>query len=117
VPEDDVSWRVTTAGRLEVSWLRRVSQFAGGNRVELSWRGEGGEGGSVEGSVARAVIPRLRLGRHYTATLLDLQEEDSMATFAFTASQCSAMQCSTVQHSAGQCSAVQCSAAQCSAGQ
>ena len=65
--------------------VRRIAQFAGSNRVELSWSG-GEEEGSVEGTVARSVVPWLTLGTTYTATLLDLEREDSMATFVFVAS-------------------------------
>ena len=106
MPATDVSWRVTLDGRLEVAWGRRVAQFAGRHRVELSWQPEGAQGGgSVEGTVTRSEqllvsvtrmvemllmcrteVPGLVLGERYSATLVDLEQEGVMATFTFTAS-------------------------------
>jgi len=86
LPARDVSWLVTLDGRLKVSWLRRVAHFAENNRVELSWQGAGvEERGSVEGTVTRTEVPHLTLGKRYSATLVDLEEEDTIASFVFTA--------------------------------
>ena len=34
----------------------------------------------------RTEVPQLRLGKKYSATLVDLEEEDTIASFVFTAS-------------------------------
>ena len=34
----------------------------------------------------RTEVPQLRLGKRYSATLVDLEEEDTIASFVFTAS-------------------------------
>ena len=85
VPPRDLSWRVSLDGQLHVAWLRKISQFAETNKVEISWRTDDGESGSSTGTVLSSTIPSLVLGKTYKASLMDLREEGGLATFKFTA--------------------------------
>ena len=85
MPPRDLSWRVSLDGQLHVAWLRKISQFAETNKVEISWRTDDGESGSSTGTVLSSTIPSLVLGKTYKASLMDLREEGGLATFKFTA--------------------------------
>ena len=95
-PTRPVLWEVTLDGRLLVVWQDKVAAFAGEQGVHLTWSSGGGDGGGVRGTAHRTVVPRLVLGRTYTATLREVEEgkveeeQEEGVTFQFTACKYSA---------------------------
>ena len=52
--------------------------------MDISWLADT-ESGSANGTSRLVSIPSLSLGKTYTATLMDLKDEDKLTTFTFTA--------------------------------
>ena len=52
--------------------------------MDISWLASN-ESGSSNGTSRLVTIPSLSLGKTYTATLMDLKDEDKLTTFTFTA--------------------------------
>ena len=84
VPEQDYNWTITLDGQLLVTWLRKFSVYQEDNPVDISWVGDKDQGSS-NGTARLVTIPGLVLGQSYTATMMDLRDEDTLATFSFTA--------------------------------
>ena len=87
VPAQEFNWTISLDGQLRLTWLRKFSLYQEDNPVDISWvaRGESGESGSSNGTSRLVTIPSLSLGKTYTATLMDLKDEDKLTTFTFTA--------------------------------
>ena len=71
-------------GRLHLTWLRKFSHYQEDNPVDISWV-TSSEEGRANGTSRLVTIPSLSLGVTYTATLMDLKDEDKLTTFTFTA--------------------------------
>ena len=84
VPKEDYNWTITLGGQLHVTWLRKFSQYQEDNPVDISWVGDKVQGSS-NGTARLVTIPGLILGQRYTATMMDLRDEDTLATFSFDA--------------------------------
>ena len=52
--------------------------------MDIAWLAVN-ESGSSNGTSRLVTIPSLSLGKTYTATLMDLKDEDKLTTFTFTA--------------------------------
>ena len=98
VPDQEFNWTITLDGQLHVTWLRKFSSYQEDNPVDISWISSSSgrrksrldesvsmDQGSRNGSARLVTIPALTLGHQYTATLMDLKDEDNLATFTFTA--------------------------------
>ena len=101
VPDQEFNWTITLDGQLHVTWLRKFSSYQEDNPVDISWISSSSSSsdrrksrldesvsmdqGSRNGSARLVTIPALTLGHQYTATLMDLKDEDNLATFTFTA--------------------------------
>ena len=85
VPAQDYNWTITLDGQLHVTWLRKFSAYQEDNPVDVSWVAADKERGSSDGTARLVTIPGLVLGQSYTATMMDLRDEDTLATFSFTA--------------------------------
>ena len=84
VPDQEYNWTISMDGRLHLTWLRKFSHYQEDNPVDISWV-TSSEEGRANGTSRLVTIPSLSLGLTYTATLMDLKDEDKLTTFTFTA--------------------------------
>ena len=84
MPAREFNWTISLDGQLHLTWLRKFSHYQEDNPVDISWVADT-ESGSANGTSRLVSIPSLSLGKTYTATLMDLKDEDKLTTFTFTA--------------------------------
>ena len=86
MPKNDVEWVITPSGTLKLSWLKKIAEYKGNDRVTLIYKGKStNKTTEVEGIAKEIKVQALKFADEYEVILQDKMSGEENYTFFFTA--------------------------------